>query len=331
MVKFVIAENESNQRLDRFLRKYMARAPLGMIYKIIRKDVKLNGKRASADTVIREGDELTLYISEEKLEELSRPVKKKFSGKQFKVAYEDENLLIVEKPRGLLTHGDSTEKKNTMANQVCGYLMNKGEYEPGKEKSFTPSSVNRLDRNTTGLVIFGKNAETMRTLSEYIRKRRFIRKYYLTIVCGKPDGRMMFDDSIVKDESRNISRIAEKNGEGKKSVTYLTTLIESKDFSIVEAEILTGRTHQIRLHFSNAGFPLVGDSKYGNRRINDMMKKRFGVTSQLLHAYKLVFSEITGKLGYLDGLEVKAGIPKDFADAAAGLGFDPEDLEGLGK
>ncbi len=331
MVKFVIAENESDQRLDRFLRKYLARAPLSMIYKIIRKDVKLNGRRVGADTVVRAGDELTLYISEEKLRELSRPVKKKFSGKQFKVAYEDENLLIVDKPRGLLTHGDAAEKRNTLANQVCGYLMSKGEYEPGKEKYFTPSSVNRLDRNTTGLVIFGKNAETMRTFSKYIRERSFIRKYYLTLVCGRPGGKLKFDSSIVKDVSRNLSRIADEKDEGKESITYLTPLLEAKEFSIVEAEILTGRTHQIRVHFSDAEFPLVGDSKYGNRHVNEMVKKKFGVTSQLLHAYKLVFGGMEGKFGYIDGLEVKTGIPEAFADTAKGLGFDKVELEGLVK
>lgn len=331
MVKFVISENESDQRLDRFLRKYLARAPLGMIYKIIRKDIKLNGRRAAADTMLKEGDELTLYIAGEKLKEFIRPVKKKFHGKQFKVAYEDDNLLIVDKPKGLLTHGTSEEKKNTLANQVCGYLMDEGKYEPGKEKSFKPAPINRLDRNTTGLVIFGKNAEAMRTFAGYIRQRRKISKYYLTIVCGRPDGRMRFDSNIVKNEDNNTSHIAKTDDEGKQATTYLTPLLEKGEFSIVEAEILTGRTHQIRLHFSNAGFPLIGDPKYGNKRINNMLKKQVGVSSQLLHAYKLTFNGIKGKFGYLDGTEIKAGINREFADTAKILGFDPKDLEGLGK
>ena len=139
MVDFKITENEAGQRLDRFLRKYMKRAPLSMIYKTIRKDVKVNGKRAHEDTILQEGDQLSLYIPEEKLNDLTRQQTHRRVKRQFRIAYEDENLLIVEKPSGLLTHGDSREKKNTLANQVCGYLQEKGEFDPSKEKSFVPS------------------------------------------------------------------------------------------------------------------------------------------------------------------------------------------------
>ena len=132
MVDFKITENEAGQRLDRFLRKYMKRAPLSMIYKTIRKDVKVNGKRAHEDTILQEGDQLSLYIPEEKLNDLTRQQTHRRVKRQFRIAYEDENLLIVEKPSGLLTHGDSREKKNTLANQVCGYLQEKGEFIKGE-------------------------------------------------------------------------------------------------------------------------------------------------------------------------------------------------------
>ncbi|MDO4518567.1 MAG: RluA family pseudouridine synthase, partial [Bacillota bacterium] len=184
MIKIEISGNDSGQRLDRFLKKYLKRAPLSTIYKTIRKDLKLNGKRAKEDTILNEGDEISLYLSEDRIKKLTAPVKSRKAKKQFKVAYEDEEVLIVEKPWGLLTHGDSHEKKNTLMNQVCGYLQDKGEYNPSSERTFTPSPVNRLDRNTTGLVIFGKTAEALRQLTKLIRLRDGISKFYITIVAG---------------------------------------------------------------------------------------------------------------------------------------------------
>ena len=130
MVKLIITENEGNQRLDRFLRKYLKRAPLSMIYKLIRKDVKVNGKRGHEDTVLQAGDSLVIYIPDDKLAELTAPVKKQKARRSFGIVYEDENVIVVNKPSGLLTHGDSHEKKNTLVNQVCGYLQDKGEYNP---------------------------------------------------------------------------------------------------------------------------------------------------------------------------------------------------------
>ena len=139
MVKIQITENDAGQRLDRFLKKYLKRAPLSAIYKIIRKDLKVNGRRAKEDTLLAEGDELTFYLSQENLDEMTRPPKKQKARKQFRIAYEDDNIPIAEKPWGLLTHGDSSEKKNTLMNQVCGYLQERGEYDPASEKTFTPS------------------------------------------------------------------------------------------------------------------------------------------------------------------------------------------------
>ena len=174
MVKLTITENDGNQRLDRFLKKYLKNAPLSHIYKLIRKDVKLNGKRAKADTMLSDGDELVLYIADQQMEEWRQPKKKIIVKRQFGIAYEDDYLLVAEKPMGLLTHGDSREKKNTLANQVCGYLQQKGEYDPAQEKVFVPSPANRLDRNTTGLVLFGKNSIALQTLNRMIRDKEKI-------------------------------------------------------------------------------------------------------------------------------------------------------------
>ena len=311
MIKITITANEADQRLDRFLKKYMKRASLSAIYKMIRKDIKVNGKRAKEDTQLKEGDELALYMAEEKLAELTAPVKKKAAKRQFKIAYEDENVLIVDKPKGLLTHGDAHEKKNTLVNQVCGYLQDKGEYDPAKEKTFVPSPVNRIDRNTTGLVIFGKTAAALRLLTGLLRERDHVEKYYMTIVCGKLDKEMELDGRLSKDHDRNISSVDE---DGKEARTHVKPLITGERFSLAEARIFTGRTHQIRVHLASAGYPLAGDVKYGTPKMSEYLKKQ-GVSMQLLHAYKLVFKDMPEELSALEGKVVEAAPPADFAKA----------------
>lgn len=312
MVKITISDNEAEQRLDRFLRKYLKRASLGVIYKIIRKDIKVNGKRVKEDTMLAAGDELTLYLSDETLKKFTAVSadKRNTARRQFKIAYEDHNLLIVDKPKGLLTHGDSHEKKNTLVNQVCGYLQEQGEYVPSREKTFVPAPVNRLDRNTTGLVIFGKNAAALRTFTKLIRQRGQIEKYYQTIVCGCLKDPLVLDDRLVKDENRNVAEIAEP-GQGKEAVTWVKPLQTGKRFSLVEVRIFTGRTHQIRVHLASAGFPLAGDIKYGDGRINASLKKH-GVTTQLLHACRLYFAELPEEFAALSGRDVKAPLPAEF-------------------
>ena len=327
MVDFVITENEAGQRLDRFLRKYMKKAPLSMIYKTIRKDVKINGKRGHEDTILQEGDRLALYIPEDKLKEMTRVETRKRVRRQFRIAYEDDNLLIVEKPAGLLTHGDSREKKNTLANQVCGYLQEKGEFDPAREKSFVPSPVNRLDRNTTGLVIFGKNAETLRSFTKYIRERQYVSKYYVTLVKGFLKENLVLQDRIEKDHGRNISQVTENTADGKSAETFVRPSAVKNGFSVVEVELVTGRTHQIRVHLSHEGYPLVGDMKYGDRKVNGMAKNRLGLTTQLLHAYQLRFDGMEGSCAYLNGKTVKAGLPQEFRGVLEKLGFTSKDLE----
>ena len=317
MVKVEIGSNDAGQRLDRFLRKYLKRAPLSAVYKIIRKDLRLNGKRAKEDTVLKEGDVLSLFIDEERLTELTKESAKRRAKRQFTIAYEDDEVLIVCKPWGLLTHGDSHEKKNTLMNQVCGYLQDKGKYDPAGEKTFTPSPVNRLDRNTTGLVIFGKTAEGLRQLTKLLRERDYISKYYVTIVAGNLKDGIVIEDRLTKDADKNRVRISDS---GQSAVSEARPLEHSADgkFSVVEVKLVTGRTHQIRVHMAGKGYPLAGDSKYGTsaagRRANDRLRK-LGVTTQLLHAGRLAFADIPEDYTALRGLrnkEITAPLPSEF-------------------
>lgn len=313
MVKITITKNESSQRLDRFLKKYLKNAPLSHIYKLIRKDLKVNGKRAKIDTMLEEGDELSLYMSQEQIDQYLKPKKTNQAKRQFGIAYEDENLIIVEKPFGLLTHGDASEKKNTLANQVCGYLQQKGEYNPGRERTFVPSPVNRLDRNTTGLVLFGKNSDSLQVLNKMIRERGQISKQYLTIVAGNMDSPLVLADRMEKDETNNLVKVLPKDDQrGKLMQTVARPLRTKGGFTLVEVELITGRTHQIRAHLEQAGFPIIGDMKYGDRRVNDKVRKRFGLNTQLLHAQTLAFRKAEPPLEYMQGKEVQAQLPPAF-------------------
>lgn len=309
-----VGKNEQQQRLDKFLKKYLGNAPLSYIYKAIRKDVKVNGKRAKEDTILQLGDTVTLYISDADLAKFTKKRERTRVKRQFKIAYEDENILVAEKPFGLLTHGDRTEKKNHLANQVVDYLIEKGDYNPRLEKTFTPASVNRLDRNTTGLVLFGKNAETLQALNRMIREKDKISKYYMTIVKDAVKEELYLRDRMVKDGKTNKVKVLSMDESGRDMETIVRPIQLGRKFTLVEVEIITGRTHQIRAHLAKAGHPVIGDVKYGDKQVNEFVRRKFNLNTQLLHAYKLTFSGCSGNLEYLNGLEIKADLPEDFAN-----------------
>jgi 23S rRNA pseudouridine955/2504/2580 synthase len=310
MIRIKITENEKEQRLDRFLRKYYRNAPLSYIYKLLRTGVKVNGRRVPENTKLAEGDELIIDIESE--EEKSYLARKKplNANKDFTVAYEDENILVVEKPFGLLTHGDSNQRKETLANQVIGYLIETGSYIPRNERTFVPSPVNRLDRNTTGLVIFGKNADALRSLSQMLRDKDGIRRYYLALVHGELKEAMFLRGTMEKDESTNLVRIKGAQEEsGKIMETRVVPLGSARGITLVEVEILTGRSHQIRVQLAEAGFPIVGDPKYGSWKADARIKGGLSFKAQCLHAGRIVFENCSPSLGYLKGRELHSKPP----------------------
>ena len=297
-----IERNDAGQRLDRFLKKYLDKAALSRVYSAIRKDVKVNGKRAREDRMLEEGDVITLYMTDGEIASYVSEKKPRTSKRQFSVIYEDDDLIIVNKPFGLLVHGDSTEKKNTLANQVVDYLIETGAYVPRLEKSFTPSPVHRLDRNTTGLVTFGKNAEALRTLTAMFREDGKVIKTYYTIVAGEMREPLMLQDKLVKDEEHNRVRVLPFDSpEGKYIETIVRPVGGDRRYTLVEVDLITGRSHQIRAHLSYAGYPLIGDPKYGDRRVNDAVYKSIGMTTQLLHAWRIEFVDPGESLERLRG------------------------------
>jgi len=310
MIRFFIAPNDEGQRLDKFLKKYLRNAPLSHVYKLIRKDVKVNGRREKPEKPLEAGDEIVIFISEEDIKGLVCKRSAERPRRQFRIAYEDSNILVAEKPLGLLTHGDAVEKKNTLANQVVGYLVDKGEYDLG-EKTFSPAPVIRLDRNTTGLVIFGKNREALKSLNSMIRERNRIRKYYQTIVSGEVPADLVLRGRIEKDQRKNTVSVTGGGDVGKEIETRVRVIEKSRGFSLVEVELVTGRSHQIRAHLAHEGYPVIGDAKYGDRRLNRAFSEKYGLTTQFLHAGRLVFHDVAPFFDYMAGVEIKAPLPDE--------------------
>ena len=308
MRRLHVSKEESNQKLEKYIRKSFKELPLSYIYKLFRKkDVKVNGKRESKDYIVQEGDVVDAYIdsSFEINEEHIGYRKVKYD---LDIVYEDENVIFVNKKEGVLVHeGDGGNDVNTLNNQVVSYLVDKGEYDP-TIKAFIPSPAHRLDRNTSGIIMYGKNMESLQCLFDLLKSHDNISKYYLTLVSGKVDARGIIEDKLYKDENKKMVYVSSKGLEAK---TIYRPLKSNDDYSLLEVELLTGRTHQIRVHLSYHNMPIIGDSKYGNFTINKEFKSKYGIEHQFLCSYKLYFKNIEGKLSYLSNREFKIELDKD--------------------
>jgi 23S rRNA pseudouridine955/2504/2580 synthase len=304
-MKVTVGSNEAGQRIDKFLRKWLKDVPLSAIYRSIRKgDVKVNGKKVKEKYSILEGDEVELreLKSEEKKEKFVRVDNK------LKILYEDEDILLVEKWPGVLVHSDRKNGESTLTDFVLSYLYDKGAYDPESEITFTPASCNRLDRNTSGIVVFGKTYEGLKAMNEMMRERK-IEKFYQALVKGRiKDG--YYEAYISKTQDSNISTIHETEQRGFKKIAMNVKTIEScGSFSLVELELLTGRSHQLRAHLAHLGNPIIGDLKYGERKLNNFFVNKYGLDYQFLYAYKLIFRDCPERFAYLENKTIAVALP----------------------
>lgn len=303
MKSFIISKNDSDQRLDKFVTKTVPNLPKALMYKYIRtKRIKVNKKKSEISARLRTGDLVEMYINDEFF--VKSETKYDFSSASDKIdiIYEDDNIILLDKKAGLLCHPDDKEYIDTLISRVKKYLYNKGEYDPDEENSFTPALVNRIDRNTGGIVIAAKNAASLKILNAQMKERN-LKKTYLCVVHGVMERKSgLLEGWLVKDESKNRVRIYNKYSDGAKEIKTKYRVIENdtkNNLSLLEVDLLTGRTHQIRAHFASIGHPLLGDGKYGKNELN----KKLGYKKQFLYSYKLTFDldENAGELAYLKG------------------------------
>lgn len=302
MKAYTIQENDAGQRLDKFIAKAVPLLPKGLLYKGIRtKRIKINGKRCDAGQKLLTGDQIELYLNDEFFEHdtqllfLSAPSNPH-------ILYEDDYILLCDKPAGLVVHEDNRGTSDTLIHRIQHYLYDKGVYRPQDELSFAPALCNRIDRNTGGIVIAAKNAESLRILNEKIRNHE-LHKKYLCILVGyiePPQGTLIH--YMRKDERNNTVDVFDRPGNGLRTmVSHYQTIARRHGLTLAEVALETGRTHQIRAQFAHAGHPLLGDGKYGNGEIN----RRMGLKRQALYSYSVAFHfrSDAGILQYLDGQE----------------------------
>lgn len=311
MKKISVNKNDAGNRLDKFINKCFPNIPYSLLYKYIRKKrIKVNGKKEEISYRLKENDVLELYINDELLEKSNKSSDFKAASEDIEILYEDDNIMIINKKAGLIVHPDDDIKVDCLVNRIKNYLFKKGEFNPENENSFAPALVNRIDRNTSGIVIAAKNAESLRILNLKMKERE-LHKKYICILCGTLKKDTEISKAFLdKNSSENKVYISNKmkNKNYKTILTKYSVIDKSKKFTLAEIELLTGRTHQIRAHMAYLGYPLLGDGKYGVNKIN----REMGYKYQALCAYKLkfYFKDKDNILGYLDGKEFGVNMDK---------------------
>ncbi|MBQ6920343.1 MAG: RluA family pseudouridine synthase [Bacilli bacterium] len=310
MISFIIKKEEEGQTLEKFVKKVLSEAPLSFIYKLFRKkDVKVNGHWQDKKYFISSGEEISIYITDSQLEEFKRQVEsKQVEDISSWIIYEDENILLVNKPRGVLVQKNS-EDSNALDEMVISYLINKGEYDPNKNLGYKPAPVHRLDRNTAGIVVFGKNIATLRYLADALNDKSVIQKKYLTLVKGEIDKDGEIIAPLLKNSKTQRVTVSK---EGKKAITKYKVVETFKGYTLLKVELLTGRTHQIRVHMAYINHPVVGDSKYGDYGLNKELESKYGFKNQFLEAYQLDFNKLNNPLKYLSGRSFKISLIDEF-------------------
>ena len=308
-----VHKNDENQRLDKYLKKYLKEAPGSFIYKMLRKkNIVLNGKKADGTEKLTAGDEIKLFFAEETLEKFTGEAAKieleKFPVKKdLEILFEDENLLILNKPAGELSQ--KAEAKDISMNEYAlGYLQKTGAISEESLKVFKPSVCNRLDRNTSGILIVAKTYQAAREFGDALQKRT-VRKFYRCIVKGEVKKAETIDGYLWKDEKTNIVQVFKEKREGASEIHTAYRPIKCENgLTLLEVHLITGRTHQIRAHLSSIGHSILGDPKYGDKKLSEKWKVKY----QLLHACRLELDGFTGEFAKYNGKIITAKVPKTF-------------------
>jgi 23S rRNA pseudouridine955/2504/2580 synthase len=319
MKTIIVEQNDAGQRLDKLLMKHLNKAPKSFIYKMLRKkNITLNGKKADGSEKTNLHDEVKLFLSEETIANFSEVYMTTAVEWDFQVIYEDEQILIVNKPAGLLSQKAKPEDIS-LVEQIISYLLKNGKITEQELQTFKPAICNRLDRNTSGLVVAGKTLACLQTMSELFRDRT-LSKYYLCIVNGKITKPQSITGYLNKDEKSNQVTISSKEKNGWEPIkTEYHPILSNDRYTLLKVKLITGKTHQIRAHLSSIGHPIIGDGKYGDKKINQLMKSRYGLNNQLLHSYEIIFPKMQNRFENLSEKEFTANLPQQFLQIKSDL------------
>lgn len=313
MKEIKISQTEYGQRLDKLLQKYLSQASSGFLYKMLRKkNITLNKKKATGKEILSQGDKIQIYFSDETFEKFRTPVKtvSKANGK-LSILYEDEHILLINKPVGMLSQKAAASDISAVE-EITAYLLNSKQLTEAGLQTFRPGICNRLDRNTSGILVAGKTLIGLKTMNQAFADRT-IHKYYLCPVHGSLTEPIELDGYLEKNEATNKVKVWKEAGKNRYPIkTKIQPLEKGKVATLLEVELITGKAHQIRAHLAADSHPLFGDFKYGNNKQNSLLKEQFGLTHQLLHAYKLEMPELSGPLAYLSKKSFQAPLPKKF-------------------
>lgn len=321
MKELIIHDNEAGQRLDKLLRKYLSEAPGSFIYKMLRKkNIVLNGKKATGNEHLKKGDSVKLFLADDtiaKFQAAGKTVEESIKNTvKLDVIYEDQNVIFINKPSGMLSQ-KAKETDVSVVENVTAYLLESGQLTRENLKTFRPSICNRLDRNTSGLVVAGKTLPGLQIMAA-VFKDRSIHKYYQCVVKGVIKEKQLITGFITKDEKTNQVKIwREEQPDSAPIMTeyepLATVFRDGFSCTLLKVTLITGRTHQIRAHLASIGHPIVGDPKYGDKLINQTAQKKYRIRSQMLHSWQVVFPQLPEPLAYLSGKSFLAPLPAEFS------------------
>ena len=323
MKLITVHKQEEGQRLVKLLGAYLKEAPNSFFYKMLRKkNITLNGKKADGTEKLKCGDEIRLFLSDETYEKFAGKVqpKEKFPMAKLNIVYEDSNVIFINKPAGMLSQ-KSVPSDVSLNEYLLGYLEKSGQWKQEESKAFRPSVCNRLDRNTSGMVICGKSMAGLQQMAALL-KDRSLHKYYLCLVKGVMTESQHLEGYLLKDENSNQVKIFQKETEGAAHIiTEYEPLYTEGETTLLKVTLVTGKSHQIRAHLSSIGHPIIGDPKYGERKVNAFFRETHGIKNQMLHAWKLTFPEVAEPLDNLSEKSFEAepaGLMKQYLMKAKG-------------